>query len=139
CLIMNSVRIISNPSAREYELLVKRPQFDKSDLDEIISQVYSEVLTRGDDALLEFTKKFDKTELASLSVSTLEIDAACDEVPEYLKVAIRKAKENIEKFHRAQLSSPIEVETMPGVWCRQKSVPIQSVGIYIPGGTAPLF
>jgi len=97
------------------------------------------VRENGDDALLKYTKEFDQVQLQSIALSEVIKESAEHAIPNSLKTAIQLAKENIEKFHLSQLQKMERIETMPGVWCWRKSVGIENVGIYIPGGTAPLF
>jgi histidinol dehydrogenase len=104
-----------------------------------VSSILREVATRGDDALLDLTAKFDGVRLVDLAVSQAEIDLAEAQLSKELVAAIRTAKDNIERFHAAQHEAPQVIETMPGVRCWRKSVGIERVGLYVPGGTAPLF
>lgn len=133
------MQIIKYPSRSDWEEILARPAFDISALNEIVSSILSDVKKRGDEAVIEYEKKFDKVELASLSVSQEEIIASENFISEDLKEAIRQAKQNIEKFHAGQIFESKKIETRPGVTCWQKAVAIEKVGLYIPGGTAPLF
>lgn len=133
------MQIIKYPQRRDWEAILARPAFDISSLNDTVGAVLSDIRERGDKAVLEYELKFDKVELASLLVSQEEISASEGLVPEDLKKAIRQAKKNIETFHRSQIFESKEIETMPGVTCWQKAVAIEKVGLYIPGGTAPLF
>jgi histidinol dehydrogenase len=108
-------------------------------INKIVKPILEKVARSGDKALRKFAEEFDHVELDSLLVSPEEVNAAKELVSKELKKAIGVAKANIEKFHAAQASPELIVEVMPGVTCRRKSVPIQRVGLYIPGGTAPLF
>ena len=119
--------------------ILARPALDKTSLQELVKDVFNEVESNGDAALKEYTLKFDKVKLGELKVSEEEITNAANELSDDLKNAIQKASANIRKFHEAQKEAVVEVETMPGVKCWRKSVGIESVGLYIPGGTAPLF
>ena len=101
--------------------------------------IINDVRENGDDALLKYTKEFDQVQLQSIALSEVIKESAEHAIPNSLKTAIQLAKENIEKFHLSQLQKMERIETMPGVWCWRKSVGIENVGIYIPGGTAPLF
>src|SRR5690606_36063280 len=101
--------------------------------------VFSEVLSNGDSAVSEYTAKFDGVSLDTLLVTDTEVEEANKAVSDDLKQAIQLAKSNIEKFHAAQKTTRVEVETVIGVKCWQEKRPIQKVGVYIPGGTAPLF
>ena len=128
-----------NPKREEWEALLKRPTMELETIEAIVKPVMEAVKADGDQALIDFTKKFDGVEITNFEVSSTEIDAAMGLVPEELKAAIHIAKQNIETFHAAQKGEVLKVETMPGVNCYRKSVAIEKVGLYIPGGTAPLF
>ncbi len=129
------------PVPADWSALLERPaaEEDSRELIARVEQVIGQVRTRGDAALLEFAERFDGVRLDTLAVPAAEIEAAGAKLPESLKAAIRTAASNIETFHRAQRSEPLRVETMPGVTCWQRSVPIDRVGLYVPGGSAPLF
>ena len=116
-----------------------RPRKSTHDLEDVVREVLNEVRTRGDEALREYEEKFDKVKLSALRVSAEEMDEADAMVSEELKAAIAKAHANIEKFHSAQKFESRRIEVVPGVECWQKAVAIEKVGLYIPGGTAPLF
>ncbi|MGN0282796.1 MAG: histidinol dehydrogenase [Prevotella sp.] len=133
------MRIIKYPKREEWAAIIERPHLDISQLTETVRTVLNEVKSRGDEAVKEYELKFDKAELTSLAVSTEEIDEAERCVATELKKAIELAHDNIKAFHEAQRFSEVHVETQPGVECWQKSVAIKRVGLYIPGGTAPLF
>lgn len=105
----------------------------------VVSGIIQEVETRGDDALREFSARFDRTEVKKFRVTPKEVDAAIARLPDDFMNALRTAADNIKKFHTAQVLEPVTVETMPGVLCQQVTRPIDAVGLYIPGGTAPLF
>ena len=105
----------------------------------VVSGIIQEVETRGDDALREFSARFDRTEVKRFRVTPEEVDAAIARLPDDFMNALRTAADNIKKFHTAQVLEPVTVETMPGVLCQQVTRPIDAVGLYIPGGTAPLF
>ena len=128
-----------NPDKILWPEILKRPLFDVSDLYGKVDAVLKEIQQNGDKALKEFTKKFDKIELESFLVSQEEIEQAENLVGAELKEALSLAKENIQKFHGAQRPEIKQIETTPGVTCWQKAVPIEKVGLYIPGGSAPLF
>jgi histidinol dehydrogenase len=130
---------ISYPPKENWESLLQRPLTDFSRLSELVNRVFEDIRTEGDKALKKYTLEFDKVEINSLRVNEEEINLAIQKVPEGLKDAILLAKNNIEKFHASQKEKPVMVETMPGVLCWRESRPIEKVGIYIPGGTAPLF
>jgi histidinol dehydrogenase len=104
-----------------------------------VTNILKEVRESGDDAVRRFTQMFDKVSIENLEVKSAEINAAGDLLPEALKAAINLAKSNIERFHSLQLQHVERLETMPGVNCWRRTVPIEKVGLYIPGGTAPLF
>lgn len=133
------MEIVLYPSRQEYDTLLRRPHKDAADLGAIVSSVLSDVRQRGDKAVLEYEERFDKVNLNSLIVSEAEINESEHLLNESLKQAILSAHSNISRFHEAQRMSTVEVETAPGVKCWQKSVAIEKVGLYIPGGTAPLF
>lgn len=133
------MKIIVEPRVEDYESLSKRPELDLISLENSVMEVFNAVKQNGDEALKAYTKKFDSVEIANLLVSKAEIEEANTLVIDELKQAIEVAKNNIIKFHTAQKENVLVVETMPGVTCWRKSVGIEKVGIYIPGGTAPLF
>ncbi len=133
------MKVIKYPNKSDWEELTKRPEFDKNQFTETVSEIISEVKLIGDKALFQFAEKFDKAKLNSLQVSKEEIKAANTQVSSALKQAIQIAKGNIEKFHEAQLVDEAVIETTKGVKCWRKSVGIEKVGLYIPGGSAPLF
>jgi len=133
------MQLYVQPPAEEWQSILARPAQDLRELEAPVSAILQEVATRGDDALLDFTARFDGVRLAELAVSAEEIALAAEEVSPALQEAIRTAKQNIEAFHRAQQDATPTVETMPGVRCWRRSVGIERVGLYVPGGTAPLF
>lgn len=135
---MNIITLNNIPVDKVLESL-KRPTVDTPELELTVNEVFAAVRSEGDQALLNYTLKFDKTVLTSVRVKSSEIAAAEKEVSPQLKAAIATASENVALFHTSQLRDEKTVGTMPGVWCWQRSVPIERVGIYIPGGTAPLF
>jgi histidinol dehydrogenase len=127
------------PSRDTWAELLRRPVMDLSEIEPRVQPVLDAVRTRGDAALREYTEQFDGVKLDDIAVPQAAFDAAEAALDESLKAAIQVAKANVERFHARQ-KEPIErVETMPGVVCWRKSVPIQKVGLYIPGGSAPLF
>lgn len=128
-----------NPPASEWNSLIARPSFPAENLDEKVRGIIAKVQNEGDAALRQFSKEFDKVELTDLKVTSAEIEFAKTQVSEELKEAIAIAAKNIRTFHESQKSTEVEVETMPGVTCWRQSVAIENVGLYIPGGTAPLF
>lgn len=120
--------------------LLMRPAVAASEsITRTVAEILDNVKTRGDAALREYGARFDKTEVTSLKVSRAEIDAAGDRLSDALKQAMAVAVKNIDTFHNAQKLPPVDVETVPGVRCQQVTRPIASVGLYIPGGSAPLF
>ncbi|MEM9389408.1 MAG: histidinol dehydrogenase [Bacteroidota bacterium] len=133
------MQIISSPVRENWEALLKRPIFETQFLRSTVSNILNRVKTGKDQALFEFTEKFDGAAINDLAVTQTEINTAINDVDEELKAAVQQAAANIRAFHEVQLREPLKVETMPGVTCWRKSVPIEKVGIYIPGGTAPLF
>ncbi|HAM98306.1 MAG TPA: histidinol dehydrogenase [Marinilabiliales bacterium] len=128
-----------NPPKEQWKELLSRPVMDDSELFPIIQKIIQNVRNNGDKSLKEYALKFDNVELEQLLVTDDEFNEALLNIDTDLKMAIQQAAANIEKFHTEQLPRTIRIETMPGVECWQKSVPIQKVGLYIPGGTAPLF
>ncbi|WP_422861266.1 histidinol dehydrogenase [Flagellimonas sp. W118] len=130
---------IKYPNKENWESLLKRPTQTVSDIEGTVTEIFEEIKTLGDSAVREYTKRFDKVSLDSFLVTKEEIEKASDQVPEELKQAIALAKNNIEKFHAAQKTDRVNLETMPGVSCWQEKRAIQKIGLYIPGGTAPLF
>ena len=133
------MKIFKHPQPCEWADIVERPHMDVSSLGATVSAVLQDVKTRGDEAVKEYEEKFDHARLTDLAVSQDEMDEAERLVSADLKEALILAHANIERFHAAQDFQSIKVETAPGVTCWQKSVPIEKVGLYIPGGTAPLF
>lgn len=133
------MNIIKYPSIETWPELVKRPHLDVSQLNVTVKRVLDDVRQQGDEAVKNYEQKFDHAVLTSLAVSEEEIDEAMTLVPTELLDSLKLAHENIYKFHCAQKFKGISLETSKGVECWQKSVPIQKVGLYIPGGTAPLF
>lgn len=133
------MRIVKYPSKSQWAELLERPHFDNSGLMATVGEVLADVRQNGDEAVKRYEAKFDKVELDTLQVSEAEMAEAEALVSEELKAALRAAKDNIAKFHAAQDHELPSIETMPGVHCWQKAMPISKVGLYIPGGTAPLF
>ena len=131
--------LISNPDKSQWQEILKRPVMNTENLFDTVRSVIDRVKEEGDPAVLDYEEKFDKVVLASLAVSEEEQQEAENLVSEDLKAAIRLAKQNIETFHAAQRFEGKKVQTQPGVTCWQKAVAIEKVGLYIPGGTAPLF
>ncbi|QNA42922.1 histidinol dehydrogenase [Lacibacter sediminis] len=133
------MQIIKHPKKSEWSRLLKRPAIDSSSLEASVTNILHQVKASGDEALKRFATIYDKVSVAELLVSKEEIDAASSTISSELKDAIALAKKNIETFHAKQVGTVEKVETMPGVVCWRKSVAIEKVGLYIPGGTAPLF
>ncbi len=133
------MKIYRNPSEAEVREIVTRPTKDAKDLTATVSAVLARIKSEGDAAVLDYERQFDRVELKALAVTPEEFAAAEALVGDELKAALQLAHDNIARFHSAQRYTGIEVETAPGVRCWQKSVPIEKVGLYIPGGTAPLF
>lgn len=133
------MKLVINPARSTWQKLLQRPTLELEEIEKQVRPVMEAVKARGDEALKEFTGRFDGVDLDEIRVSAEEIEAAKALVPDELQEAIKVAKANIEAFHTAQKSEVIQVETMPGVNCYRKSVAIEKVGLYIPGGTAPLF
>ncbi|HNP67615.1 MAG TPA: histidinol dehydrogenase [Aequorivita sp.] len=130
---------IYNPKPESWSELLKRPTQTIADVETTVNQIFSEIKLKGDTAVKKYTQLFDGISIESLLVSKNEIETAEKETSEELKNAINLAKANIEKFHSAQKTERITVETTEGVVCWQEKRAIQKVGLYIPGGTAPLF
>ena len=133
------IQVILHPGKEDYQALLSRPHKDAADLGVTVASVLDDVRMEGDNAVLRYEAKFDKAELSSLAVTEEELQEAEALVSEELKQSINLAHANIHRFHEAQRMQPVCVETAPGVHCWQKSVAIEKVGLYIPGGTAPLF
>lgn len=133
------IQVILHPGKEDYQALLSRPHKDAADLGATVASVLDDVRMEGDKAVLRYEAKFDKAELSSLAVTEEELQEAEVLVSEELKQSINLAHANIHRFHEAQRMQPVCVETAPGVYCWQKSVAIEKVGLYIPGGTAPLF
>lgn len=133
------MQVIKYPSKNEWASIITRPTFNHSNLFASVQDILEDVRINGDVAVIKYGKKFDKIELQHLAVAEEEIAAADVLVTSELKDAIRLAKANIETFHKSQQLIPRKVETTQGVVCWQKAVGIEKVGLYIPGGTAPLF
>ena len=128
-----------NPAPADWESILKRPTASFKDLESLVEEVFQEVQAKGDQALVDYTLKFDKVKLDSFRVTAKECARAEKTVSTPLKEAIQLARENIKTFHSAQQTQTILVETQPGVLCWQEKRPIEKVGLYIPGGSAPLF
>ena len=133
------MNIIKYPARQEWAQIIERPHLDTAQLNQTVAAVLADVKTRGDEAVKGYELKFDHVDLEALAVSLAEIDEAQKLVSSQLRQAIELAHDNIRKFHESQRFRTKKVETQPGVVCWQKSVAIEKVGLYIPGGTAPLF
>ena len=127
------------PERSTWASLLARPSLEAQDLDQIVATVLDEVRKAGDTALKRYTARFDRAHLDHIALGTADLDAAEAQIPAALRQAMQTAAANISRFHAAQRHQGIEVETMPGVRCWRQSRPIEKVGLYIPGGTAPLF
>lgn len=133
------MQIIINPGRKEWAKLLRRPYYDNSAVLLSVQTILDEVKQNGDEALRKFSKKFDGIDIDSFIVENKEIEGAENSLSDSLKIAIKQAKKNIEAFHVAQIQKAEVIETMPGIECWRKGVGIDKVGLYIPGGTAPLF
>lgn len=133
------MKLIEYPSKEQWTELLKRPALDTESLFDKVRTIINKVKTEGDRAVLEYESMFDKVSLSALPVSSQEMEAAADKLSSELRNAISLAKQNIETFHASQRFTGKKVETMNGVTCWQKAVGIEKVGLYVPGGTAPLF
>ena len=133
------MKLYSFPQASEWPDIVARPVLDNASLEDVVRPVLDDVRKNGDKALRKYTKQFDKAEIQDMFVSEREVHFALNQVSPGLFDAIKLAAENIATFHRQQLTPPEKIETMPGVVCWRKSIAIERVGLYIPGGTARLF
>ena len=128
-----------NPQHTEWPRLTERNTPDDPAVDEAVSAIIADVRARGDEALREMALRFDRTEIGAFEVSDAEIAEGCAKVSESVKAAIKMARENISQFQSAQRPAAVDITTLPGVRCVQKALPIDRVGLYIPGGRAPLF
>jgi histidinol dehydrogenase len=133
------IKVIKHPDRRDWQELIKRPVIETASLEKTVRKILEKVKDNGDKAVRKYTKEFDGVKLKKLTVSEKEISAADNSLSQELKDAIRQAKSNIEKFHRSQIEETKVIETMRGISCWRRSVGIEKVGIYIPGGSAPLF
>jgi histidinol dehydrogenase len=133
------MQVFEEPMKQDWEALLTRPNFDAALLMPQVQSILDAVALEGDVALFRFSETFDQVQLKTIVIDPAMIQAAEALVAPALKAAIQSAKVNIEIFHQAQIKREEKIETMPGVWCWRKSVGIEKVGIYIPGGTAPLF
>jgi len=133
------MKIYNNPPKEQWADLAKRPVINNEQLSQVVGSIIKDVQQNGDESLIKYARKFDNVELNTLEVSEQEIANAKDQIPKELKDAIQVAYNNIYTFHKAQQVKEEIVETSPGVKCWRKSVAIEKVGLYIPGGSAPLF
>jgi len=133
------MEIIYSPDSSQWKRLLSRPVFENTALEATVQAVLNDVKANGDSAVLRYSQKFDNPSISNFEVSKSELDAAENQISSELKNAIEIAKNNITAFHSKQAENASPLETMPGVKCWRKSVGIQRVGLYIPGGTAPLF
>ncbi len=130
---------VYTPESKDWNDILKRPTQTVEDIEMTVNDIFKEVKQKGDAAVAKYTSIFDQVELDSVQVSEKEIENAITVLSQEVKDAIQLAKNNIETFHAAQETKQISVDTMEGVSCWQEKRPIQKVGLYIPGGTAPLF
>lgn len=133
------MNVHSYPHKKDWSELLARPVFDNTGLKKKVQEILEKVKAKGDKAVIKFTKKFDGVSIDQLAVSEEEINESADNISNELKEAIEQASKNIKLFHAAQFQFPRKIETMPGVECWRKMVPVEKVGLYIPGGSAPLF
>lgn len=133
------MKIYTRPDKQDWDQLITRPSFDQGKLNQKVISIINNVRINGDAALLKYSQQFDGAAPEKLQVSEPEIQEAIAKVPDELKQAIQTAYDNIYKFHKAQQTAAQVIETTPGVECWRKQVPIEKVGLYIPGGSAPLF
>ena len=133
------MKIYKNLKSSDYKPVLQRPAMDTTFLFDAVKSILTDIKNNGDVAVKKYVSKFDKVDLTDFLVSETEIQEAENQLDTKLKRAILTAKKNIEKFHKKQIAKPEVVETMRGVKCWRKSVGIERVGLYIPGGTAPLF
>ena len=133
------IQVFNEPKKKDWPSLLARPVFDATPLQAKVREILQAVKQKGDVAITEYTLAFDKIAISNFKLSASAFDAAEKVLTPSLKTAIQLAKVNIEVFHQAQIQKEERIETMPGVWCWRKAVGIEKVGIYIPGGSAPLF
>lgn len=133
------MNIIKYPAKSEWKAIVERPHMDLFKLNETVSSVLKDIKDNGDEAVKRYEEKFDHVQLSSLAVTPEEIEEAMHLISPELKASLEQAHHNIAVFHEAQKFEGKKIETCKGVTCWQKSIPIEKVGLYIPGGTAPLF
>jgi histidinol dehydrogenase len=133
------MNVVKYPKQSQLKALLTRPQPDSNTMENAIKTILASVKQKGDKALIDYTYQFDKVKLTNLKVTAKELADAEKQLPAYLKKAIKVAYSNIKKFHKAQQQKPVKIETTKGVVCWRESRPIENVGLYIPGGSAPLF
>ena len=133
------MKVFNEPKINEWASIIERPSIDAAQLNDNVRNIIDEVIAGGDAAIKKITLQFDRVSINELRVTAEKIAAAENLLTPGLKTAIQLAKVNIEIFHNSQIQKVERIETMPGVWCWRKSVGIEKVGIYIPGGSAPLF
>ena len=133
------IKVFVEPQAQDWPILLERPSVDENLLKDKVQAILMQVKQKGDEALAAYTLSFDKVALTNFQLSSSAFDEAAKIIAPSLKKAIQVAKANIEIFHQAQIQKVQTIETMPGVLCWRKSIGIEKVGIYIPGGSAPLF
>lgn len=133
------MNILIEPVQKNWKSICTRPSLDNKELTSLISNIFSNVKKGGDSALLNYTLQYDNVKLESLAVTDLEINEACTKISTELKTAIQLSIKNVEKFHFSQKLEKKVIETSPGVECWQEERPIEKIGLYIPGGSAPLF
>jgi histidinol dehydrogenase len=133
------INVIRYPDRKDWQEIIKRPVFENASLEKTVKKILERIKAKGDKAVRKYTKEFDGVKLKKIAVSEKKIKASESLLSQELKNAIQQAKSNIEKFHGSQLEEIKVIETMPGINCWRRSVGIEKVGIYIPGGSAPLF
>lgn len=133
------MKTVFNPQRSEWTDLLRRPTQTVENIENTVNEIFNDVKRHGDQAIFKYTQLFDGAQLEDLLVSKEEIEIASQNVSAELKIAIQTAKNNIEAFHKAQKTERVSIETSNGIQCWQEKRPIQKVGLYIPGGTAPLF
>ncbi|KAF0237842.1 MAG: histidinol, partial [Chitinophagaceae bacterium] len=133
------MKIINQPNPSDWQQLLKRPAFNNTELVAKVADVLQQVKLHGDTAVKKYTADFDGVSMENFLITQEAIESAAASIPASLKEAIQLAAQNIQLFHQQQVTSVEVIETMPGVQCWRKSVGIEKVGLYIPGGTAPLF
>ncbi|MBN2423552.1 MAG: histidinol dehydrogenase [Calditrichaceae bacterium] len=133
------MKVYINPPQKEWDEIIRRPVIDWKNIQSVVEPILQKVKAEGDRAVIELTEKFDKIKLTELAVKETELKKSAARLDEALKQAIRTAVRNISLFHKEQQTPLKKIETMPGVVCWRKQIPIEKVGLYVPGGTAPLF